>query len=124
MTPDDNKEGNPAEKGLQLFSKPESQGLEKQLIRQLNKDLSMCGVNALIDEEFSPGEVVRRLKEILDGLVKDDFQAFLNLLYRVDVPQSKMSRSEDSSFSDYIERSTYEILKREWQKVWIRNRIR
>ena len=124
MTPENYWEESPAEKGLQLFSKPESQGLEKQLIRQLNKDLSMCGVNALIDEEFSPGKVVRRFKEILDGLVKDDFQAFLNLLYRVDVPQSKMSRSEDSSFSDYIERSTYELLKREWQKVWIRNRIR
>ena len=124
MTPEDYSEGDSTEKGLQLFSKPESRGLEQQLIRQLNKDLSMCGVNALIDEEFSPGEVVRRLKEILDGLVKDDFQAFLNLLYRVDVPQSKMSRSEDSSFSDYIERSTYELLKREWQKVWIRNRIR
>jgi hypothetical protein len=124
MTAEDNKEENSAEKDLQLFLKPESQGLEQQLIRQLNKDLSMCGVNALIDEEFSPGEVVRRLKEILHGLVRDDFQAFLNLLYRVDVPQSKMSRSEDSSFSDYIERSTYELLKREWQKVWIRNRIR
>ena len=124
MTPKEYKDRNPTEKGLQLFSKPESQGLEQQLIRQLNKDLSMCGVNAGIDEEFSPGEVVRRLKEILHGLVRDDFQAFLNLLYRVDVPQSKMSRSEDSSFSDYIERSTYELLKREWQKVWIRNRIR
>ena len=124
MTPEDYWEESPAEKGLQLFSKPESQGLEQQLIRQLNKDLSMCGVNTLIDEEFSPREVVRRLKEILDGLVKYDFQAFLNLLYRVDVPQSKMIRSEDSSFSDYIERSTYELLKREWQKVWIRNRIR
>ena len=124
MAPEDYWEGNPADKGLQLFSKPESQGLEQELIRQLNKDLSMCGVNALIDEEFSPGEVVRRLKEILDRLVRDDFQAFLNLLYRVDVPQSKMSRSEGSSFSDYIERSTYELLKREWQKVWIRNRIR
>ncbi len=124
MTPEDYSVGDPTEKGLQLFSKPESQGLEQQLIRQLNKDLSMCGVNAWIDEDFSPGEVVRRLKEILDGLVRDDFQAFLNLLYRVDVPQSNMSRSEDSSFSDYIERSTYELLKREWQKVWIRNRIR
>lgn len=55
MTPDDNKEESPAEKGLQLFSKPESQGLEQQLIRQLNKDLSMCGVSARIDEEISSG---------------------------------------------------------------------
>lgn len=123
MTPDDNSEGNPAAEGLQLFLKPESQGLQKELIRQLNKDMSMSGVDVSIDEELSPGEVVTRLKEILESLVRDDFQGFLNLLYRVDVPQSKMSRSEESCFSDYIERSTYELLKREWQKVWIRNRI-
>ena len=124
MTPDDNREGNPAENGLRLFSKPESQGLKKELVMQLNKDLSMSGLDASIDEELSPGEIVTRLKVILDGLVRDDFQGFLNLLYRVDVSQSNMSRSEDSSFSDYIERSTFELLKREWQKVWIRNKIR
>jgi len=124
MSPDDNKGGNSAQKGLQLFSKPESQGLEQELIRQLNKDLSMSGVDVFIEEKCSPGEVVTQLKETLEGLVRDDFQAFLNLLYRVDVSQSKMSRSEDGNFSDYIERSTYELLKREWQKVWIRNRIR
>ena len=119
-----NEDGNPAEKGLQLFSKPESRGLKEELIRQLNKDLSMSGVDATLEEELSPGEVVDSLKVILEGLVRDDFQGFLNLLYRVDVSQSKMSRSEESTFSEYIDRSAYELLKREWQKVWIRNRIR
>ncbi len=107
-----------------MFSKPESKGRKEELIRQLNKDLSMSGVDHSIGEELSPGEVVDSLKEILEGLVRDDFQGFLNLLYRVDVPQSKMSRSEESTFSEYIDRSAYELLKREWQKIWIRNRIR
>ena len=112
------------DKGLQLFSKAEAQGLEKHLIRQLNKDLSLSGVRASIPEDFTPGEVVTRLKEILEGLLHDDFQGFLNLLYRADVSQAKMGQSEESSFTEYIENSTYQLLKREWQKVWIRNKIR
>ena len=123
MTSAKDMEGTTGEKGLQLFTKAESQGLKKQLIGQLNKDFSMSGIEVSIDEELPPGEIVRELKVILESLVRDNFQGFLNLLYRADVPQSKMSRSE-GSFSDYIDRSTYELLKREWQKVWIRNKIR
>ncbi len=124
MDPENRHDRNPDEKELQLFSKPESKGLKEELVRQLNKDLSMSGIDASIAEELSPGEVVNSLKDILQGLVRDDFQGFLNLLYRVDVSQSKMRRSDESTFSDYIDRSAYELLKREWQKVWIRNRIR
>ena len=123
MTSEKDMKGTTGEKGLQLFTKAESQGLKQELIRQLNKDLSMSGLEVSIAEELPPGEIVRELKVILESLVRDNFQGFLNLLYRVDVPQSKMSRSE-GSFSDYIDRSTYELLKREWQKVWIRNKIR
>ncbi len=124
MDPENRHDRNPDDKELQLFSKPESKGLKEELIRQLNKDLSMSGIDASIAEELSPGEVVDSLKDILQGLVRDDFQGFLNLLYRVDVSQYKMRRSDESTFSDYIDRSAYELLKREWQKVWIRNRIR
>jgi hypothetical protein len=123
MTSVKDMEGTPGDEGLQLFAKAESQGLKNELIRQLNKDLSMSGLEVSIAEELPPGEIVQKLKVILESLVRDNFQGFLNLLYRADVSQSKMSQSE-SSFSDYIERSTYELLKREWQKVWIRNKIR
>ena len=123
MTSVKDLEGTSGDEGLQLFAKAESQGLKNELIRQLNKDLSMSGLEVSIAEELPPGEIVQKLKVILKSLVRDNFQGFLNLLYRADVSQSKMSPSE-SSFSDYIERSTYELLKREWQKVWIRNKIR
>ncbi len=122
MTSAKDLEGTPGDKGLQLFTEAESQGLRKELIRQLNKDLTMSGLEASIEEDLPPAEVVRKLKVILENLVRDNFQGFLNLLYRADVSQSKMSQSE-GDFADYIERSTYELLKREWQKVWIRNKI-
>lgn len=123
MTSAKDLEGSAGDKGLQLFTEVESQGLAIELIRQLNKDLSMSGLEASIGEELPPGEVVQKLKVILESLVRDNFQGFLNLLYRADVSQSKMSPSE-GGFPDYIERSTYELLKREWQKVYIRNKIR
>lgn len=124
MTRNDDLKDQSADKGMQLLIEAECQGLEEDLVRQLNKDLSMSGLEVSIPEGLSSGEVVRRLKEILEDLIREDFPGFLNLLYRADVSQSKMSRSEEIGFSDYIERSTYELLKREWQKVCIRNKIR
>ena len=114
---------NPKNSQLQLLAEAESQGLQEELVRQLNKDLSMSGVEASIDEGQSAGEIVHQLKRILQNVIRDDFQGYLNLLYRADVPQSKMVTSPESDFTEYLERSTYELLKREWQKVWIRNKI-
>ena len=124
MTPDStNPIDNAEKKGLQLLAEAEAQGLQEELVKQFNKDLSMSGVQASIDEGLSAGEVVMRLKRILKDLIQDDFQGYLNLLYRADVPQSKMVTSPETDFTDYVERSAYELLKREWQKVWIRNKI-
>lgn len=110
-------------KSHQLLEKANERGLIEELTKQLNKDLSMCGLNFFIPENLVPGEIVESLKDILEDLVKDDFQGFLNLLYRVDVPQSRMRQSEESTFADYIDKCAHELLKREWQKVWIRNKI-
>lgn len=115
--------GNAEKRGLQLLAEAEAQGLQEELVKQFNKDLSMSGVQASIDEGLSAGEVVMRLKRILKDLIQDDFQGYLNLLYRADVPQSKMVTSPETDFTEYVERSAYELLKREWQKVWIRNKI-
>lgn len=124
MTPDTTEHtGNSENMGLQLLVEAEAQGLQEELVRQLNKDLSMSGVQVSIDEGRPAGEVVSSLKGILMDLIRDDFQGYLNLLYRVDVPQSKMVASPETDFTEYVERSTYELLKREWQKVWIRNKI-
>ena len=111
------------ENGLTLMEDAKSKGLQVELIRQLNKDFSMSGLDVLIDEQAEPSEVVDHLKTHLEVLIRDDFQGFLNLLYRVDVPQSKMHQTPGSHFSQYIEKATYELLKREWQKVWIRKSL-
>jgi len=124
MTPDlPDPIGKPEVTGLQLLAKAEAQGLQEELVRQLNKDMSMSGVEASIEEGLEAEEIVSRLKNILKELIRDDFQGYLNLLYRVDVPQSRMVASPETDFTQYVERSTYELLKREWQKVWIRNKI-
>jgi hypothetical protein len=111
------------ENGLALIEDAKSKGLQVELIRQLNKDFAMSGIDAVIDEQIAPVEVVGQLNECVEVLIRDDFQGFLNLLYRVDVPQSKMQQTPGGNFSDYIEKATYQLLKREWQKVWIRKSL-
>ncbi len=116
-------EGLPAKTGLDLVKQAASSGLVEELVRQLNKDLAMSGQTGSLAEGLAPGAIVNHLKDILDHLIRDDFQGFLNLLYRADVDQSKMTRSEGIGFAEYLEQCTYELLRREWQKVWIRNKI-
>ena len=111
------------ENGLALMEDAISKGLQVELIRQLNNDFAMSGIDAVIDEQLAPVGVVGQLKACVEVLVRDDFQGFLNLLYRVDVPQSKMLQTPGGNFSDYIGKAAYELLKREWQKVWIRKSL-
>jgi hypothetical protein len=109
--------------GLILLREVKQKDLLAALIRQLNKDFQLCGLESTINEKASVSEVVRNLAHILSQLIRNDFQGFLNLLYRVDIPESKIHRSETRGMDELIQDASYELLKREWQKVWLRNKI-
>ena len=55
-------------KSHQLLEKANERGLIEELTKQLNKDLSMCGLNFFISETLVPGEIVESLKDILEDL--------------------------------------------------------
>ena len=46
---------------------------------------------------------------------------YLNLLYIIDVPEKVVKAIEATDVVEISEQVTFEILKREWQKVWFRN---
>lgn len=54
--------------------------------------------------------------------MKNDFQTYVNLLYRVDVSESKMRQIDDIEMEKIAQKVTSLILIREWQKVWFKNR--
>lgn len=109
--------------GLVLLTEAMQQNLLPAVIRQLNKDFQLTGVDFSMSEKTMPESVVQGLKQRLESLVQTDFQRFLNLLYRADIPESKIRRSQTRGIDEFIHDASYELLKREWQKVWLRNKI-
>ena len=110
--------------GLLLLSEAVRAELLTSLIRQLNKDFQLSGVECCISEDASPQEIAHELERNLEKLIRDDFRGFLNVLYRVDVKESDLQQSEEQGMEEFANAAAYQLLKREWQKVWLRNKIR
>ena len=94
----------------------------KNLIAQLNKDLSLSGIETQFNLNWSPAILIDNLNEIVSTLMKNDFQRFANLLYRIDVSEKKIREIGTSDFDVIVGEITVMILQKEWQKVWFRNR--
>ncbi len=120
----DQKESEANDPGLLLLSEAVRAELLTSLIRQLNKDFQLSGVECCISEDASPREISQQLHQSLEKLIRDDFQGFLNVLYRVDVQESDLHRKQEQDMDEFIASAGYQLLKREWQKVWLRNKIR
>ena len=93
-----------------------------KLIAQLNKDLSLSGIETQFNLNWSPAMLIDNLNEIVSTLMENDFQKFTNLLYRIDVSEKKIRDIGTSDLEVMVSKLTLMILQKEWQKVWFRNR--
>ncbi|MBC7641800.1 MAG: hypothetical protein H7174_05590, partial [Flavobacterium sp.] len=48
---------------------------------------------------------------------------YLNLLYIIDVPEDQIKKLDGSDIEELSAQVAFLILKREWMKVWFRNRF-
>ena len=97
--------------------------LYKKLVAQLNKDLLFANINLEFDEEVLPSSLKLILHETVYKLIQEKFNDYLNLLYIVDVSEEKIKQLDGSDAIQLSEQVTFLILKREWQKVWFKNKL-
>jgi len=90
------------------------------LICQLNKDFVLANLEYEIDENCTPQLLKLILGEIVAELVNNEFDSFLNLLYRIDLSEHKILELPKENQATHITSVVYLILKREWQKVWFK----
>ncbi len=107
---------------LVLLKDVESKNLLKELIHQLNRDLNLTGINDRLSPDSNPLDTVLRLHRIILNLIQNDFNTYLNLLYRIDIPEQQVRSIEDPDPLVISEKVTEMILKRVWQKVWFRSK--
>ena len=108
---------------LKLIRDLADQDMLHQLIRQLNKDLKLSGLDHEFKTETLPRQLIKSLQEFIFSLMTKDFGNYLNFLYRVDVSEAKIKSIPETDAQRISERMCILILQREWQKVWFRNKI-
>ena len=93
--------------------------LYKQIVLQVKKDFELSGQNIDVDEFSSPDDFVKEVYKEIHDLLKYNFDVYLQLLYRVDVPEYLMNFNVQN-IDSIAQKATFYILQREWEKVKFR----
>ncbi len=108
---------------LALLSEIDSVGLYLKLIKQLNKDFLLAGIEQSFSLDCTSSKLAQELQKTVARLVNNDFDSYLNLLYRVDISEIEIKKLDGSNIEKMTEQISYLLLKREWQKVWFKAKL-
>jgi hypothetical protein len=107
---------------LLLIDQIQKEKLLKNLIRQINKDAGLVGIEFDILENSTAQNVVTGLQNLLVDLIRNNFSAYSNFLYRIDVSEDQILELQDLEINILSEKVTILILQKECQKVYFKNR--
>lgn len=106
-----------------LFLQATEENLYEKLIFQLNKDFNLANESLEVEISVLPMELKSILHEKIYKLIQYKFAEYLNLLYIIDIPEKEIKQLDGSDLAILSEQVAFLILKREWQKVWFRNKL-
>ena len=105
-----------------LLIEAEGENLYLKLIEQINKDFNLANEGIDFPLSTSPDELKLQLHEKIYRLIQYKFAEYLNLLYIIDVSEDQIKKLDGSDLVVLAEEVAFLILKRDWQKVWFRNK--
>ena len=105
-----------------LLSEAEAENLYLKLIEQINKDFNLANEPIDFPLSTSPEELKIQLHEKIYRLIQYKYAELLNLLYIIDVPEDNVKQIDGSDTVELSEQIAFLVLKREWMKVWFRNK--
>lgn len=96
--------------------------LYNKLILQINKDFLLANIDLDFHEDVLPSSLKLMLHETVYKLIQEKFTEYLNLLYIIDVSEKQVKALDGEDTLKLSEDVAFLILKREWQKVWFKNK--
>ena len=106
-----------------LIEEAQKEALYLKLIEQINKDFNLANEGIDFPMSVSPEELKIQLHEKIYRMIQYKFAEYLNLLYIIDVSEDQIKKLDGSDLVVLAEDVAFLILKREWQKVWFRNKF-
>jgi len=113
----------PVKTATELLHLAESEHLYKNLIQQLNKDFLLANLSMEFSLELPPLELKEELQAVMKKLIVQSYDEYLNLLYRIDVPERDLLGIKSTDMAETSGHLAFVILKREFQKVWFKNKL-
>ena len=107
-----------------LLQEAAKEKLYLNLITQINKDFNLANEAVDFPLSISPDELKIQLHEKVYRLIQYKFAEYLNLLYIIDVSEDQIKKLDGSDLVILAKNVAFLILKREWQKVWFRNKYK
>lgn len=97
--------------------------LLQEVVTQLNRDFQLNGFEVEFSgrTESAYQELTRQLVPVIDYMLENQADRFWNLLYSIDLDETKVKDALFGKDTNSIQLLTDLILKRELQKVVIRN---
>jgi hypothetical protein len=105
-----------------LLLEATNENLYFNLIEQINKDFNLANESIDLAQDIKPEELKAELHEKIYRLIQYKFAEYLNLLYIVDVPEDQIKKLDGSDIGELSKQVAFLVLKREWMKVWFRNK--
>jgi hypothetical protein len=93
-------------------------------LAQIKKDFDFIGIEIQFGEEknISFNGLAEKLQPEISELMQKNYQGFMNLLYRIDLNETRLKREISENKAQQVDRIIAElIIKRELQKVVIRS---
>lgn len=92
-----------------------------EVLQQLQKDFELSGLAFELEEFIVPKDLIKVIYQQIYYLLATNFDGYLQLLYRIDVAEQK-SVTQGDTIELIAQKSTYYILRREYQKVRLRKK--
>jgi len=108
----------------QLLELSGNQALYESLVLQLQKDFTLANNPLNITSDIKSEELIKVLVEKIYFLMMERFQDYLNVLYVIDIPEKEFQNIDITDTVEVSEQMAFLILKREFQKVWFRNKYK
>ena len=106
-----------------LIHQSEENHLYFKLVEQTNKDFALANEPLDIPLSIFPFQFKELVHEKIYKLIQHKFAEYLHLLYIIDVSESEIKKLDGSDLVELAHQVAFLVLKREWQKVWFRNRM-
>ncbi len=108
---------------IELLFKTKKEDLYDGLIQQLEKDFLLANVPLELNKTTLPDQLHKLIKEKLYVLLMERFEAYLNLLYVIDVPENSLKNINVTDAVEVAEQASFLILKRECEKIMLKKRF-